>query len=421
MQISKKTFSNGLRFLSVPIAGLQSVSTIVLTGVGSRYESEDKAGISHTFEHMAFKGTTKRPDPLQITREIEEIGGEWNAFTSHDKTGYWIKSSLKHINLVLDILADIIINPLLSPKELEKERKIILEEAKMYRDLPDRHVFDMIYSQVFRGDPLGRNVIGTDQSIRKINSDDLRNFVSEYYHSKNMVVAVAGNIPPELETTIQNHFGPLSPGNVAKHPLVNIAADKASVVIDNRKIEQTHLVLGLESLSSVDQDYFALQVMNNILGQGLSSRIVTEVREKRGLAYSVSSDVDSFHDTGLFMIYAGVNKLKLVDALSCIVNELSKITKHKVSSGELNKSKQSMVGRIELSLENTVGIAQRFGIDELINERVLPTREIISLIERVTEEDILRVATRIFKSEKLSLSVIGEVEGESRLQNLLKL
>lgn len=421
MDVHKSVLANGLRLLTIPIPGLESVTCLVLTGVGSRYEPREKLGISHVLEHMAFKGTTKRPKPLDIANLVEGVGGAWNAFTSKEMTGYWIKLSGDHFDLALDVLSDILLNPVLNEKELKKEVGVVLEEAKMRKDTPRIHIYDMFDEQLLGDQPLGWDTIGTPQSLRSLNRSDLTQFISKYYKTENMVVVAAGKVNQDVTVKIERYFSGLRSGKTPAYQAALMNQEKPRVKIDHRSTEQAHLAIGVEGVSHTDQDYYPLQVMETILGHGMSSRLWESVRENKGLAYTVRTSSDSYHDTGVFVTYAGVDLNKVDSAVEAILFEYHKLRLKKVDPAELVKGKEYIKGRLKLGLEDTEEVATMFGLRELLERRVLTVSDIISLVERVTAEDILRVATRIFKEENLNLSLIGPFNDENRFLKLLKL
>jgi predicted Zn-dependent peptidase len=420
MKVKNKILPNGLRLITANIEGLESVTALVLTAVGSRYEPKERLGISHVLEHMTFKGTKNRPNPGDISRAIEEVGGDSNAFTSKEFTGYFIRLSADKTDVALDILSDILLYPIFDPKELKKEEGVVLEERKKDIDIPSRHIFDMIEEQVFGDQPLGWSIIGTPRSVRSIKQPDLFDFVSKYYRPQNMVVVVAGKVSRDIETQVQKYFGALTAKEAPGYEAALVKQSAPRVQIDKRKFEQANLALAVEGVNRSDQDYYPLMVLNSVLGEGMSSRLFQSVREKRGLAYTVRSGADSYHDTGIFVIYAGVGLSKVEEAITAILEELTRLTKEKIPAAEIKKGKEVLKGRLKLSMESTLNVAEEFGLRELLEKRVLTVEEIINLIDRVTADDIFRVATRVFKTERLNLSLIGPFEDETRFLKLLK-
>lgn len=421
MEVKKTILSNGLRLITVNVPGLESVGCVVLTGVGSRYETKDKLGISHVLEHMAFKGTTKRPKAKDIATLVEGVGGEWNAFTDKEETAYWIKLGGENLGLALDVLSDILINPILDPQELTKEKGVVLEEIKMRRDTPRIHIDDIFAEQVLGDQPIGWDTAGDKKSLDKIERSDVKTFIDSYYKSDNMVVALAGKIPGDVTETVERFFSGLARGKTPGYLAAVMEQSAPSVQIDRRPTEQAHIALGVEGVARSDQDYYPLQLLVNVLGEGMSSRLWESIREEKGLAYTVRAGSDSYHDTGLVMVYVGVATDKAEAAVQAILEEMKKIIESKVTSAELNKAKANLKGRLKLSLEETDHLAVTFGLRELLENRVLTVDDIITLIDRVTDKDILRVATRIFRTEKLNLSLIGPYEEKDRFLKLLKL
>lgn len=420
MEVKKSILPNGLRLITANIPGLESVTCLVLTGVGSRYETKEKLGISHVLEHMAFKGTKKRPTPREIATLVEGVGASWNAFTWKEMTGYWIKLGSNHLDLALDVISDTLLNSVLDEKEIKKEIGVVLEERKMYLDTPIRHIQDLIDQQVLGDQPVGWDTLGTPESLSAIERPDLVNFITTYYKAENMVIAVAGKIPEDIEVRVQRYFGDLPVGKTPGYKAAVVEQSKPRAVLNFRKTEQAHIAIGVEGVSYLDQDHFPLQVLDVILGQGMSSRLFVFVREKKGLAYTVRSNNLNFHDTGTFFVYAGVDLKKADQSVTAILQEMKKLATEKVNVDELNKGKEFLKGGIKLALEDTREVAEMFGLRELLEKRVLTEEEISNLIDRVTAEDILRVATRLFRTEKLNLSLIGPFEDGNRFLKLLQ-
>jgi predicted Zn-dependent peptidase len=420
MDVKKQVLPNGLRLLTADIPGLESITCLVLTAVGSRYEPREKLGISHVLEHMTFKGTKNRPNPGDISKAIEEVGGDSNAFTSKEFTGYFIRLSSDKLEVALDILSDILLNPIFDSKELKKEEGVVLEERKKDIDIPSRHIFDLIEEQVFGDQPLGWSIIGTPDSVLSIDQPDLFNFVSKYYRPQNMVVVIAGKIPSNAASIVERRFNQRGKDEVPSYSAALVEQSSPRVQIDKRKFEQANLALAVEGVDRSDQDFYPLMVLNAILGEGMSSRLFQSVREKRGLAYTVRSSADSYHDAGIFTVYAGVGISKVDEAIKAILEELSLISKIKVPAPEIQKGKEVLKGHLRLGMESTLNVAEEFGLRELLEKRVLSVEEVVTLIDRVTEDDIFRVATRLFKTEKLNLSLIGPFDDENRFLKLLK-
>ncbi len=420
MDIKKAILPNGLRLVTADIPGLESVTCMILTEVGSRYESRDKLGLSHVFEHMVFKGTKTRPIPGDIAEAIESVGGDSNAFTSKEFTGYYIRLSSEKLELALDLLSDMVLNPIFNPDELKKELEVVLEERKKNIDVPARHIYDMIEEEVFGDQPIGWPIIGTPESVRSVSQADLFDFISTYYRPQNMVVVIAGKLPTDVGTKVEKYLHKLKAKDVPAYQAAIVEQVSPRVYIDKRKFEQANLIVAVEGVARSDQDQYPLKVLNAVLGEGMSSRLFRELREKRGLAYAVRSYSENYHDTGIFEVYAGVGLDKVDEAVKTIVGEFGKVIAAKVSDKELQKGKEIIKGQLKLELESTLGVAEEIGLRELLEKQVLTVEEISSLVDRVTAEDVLRAAKRIFRTEKLNLSLIGPFEDEKRFLKLLK-
>lgn len=420
MEVSRSTLPNGLRLVVLPIEGVASTTVVVAVGVGSRYETKSKNGLSHVLEHMAFKGTKKRPSTLAIAHEIENVGGVWNAFTTNEMTAYWVKISSDHLEVALDVLADILTNSTFPEEELTKELNVIKEEMKMYQDDPGNYVQELVEEEIFGNQPIGWPIIGHEKSVSSIERADLTQIVSNYYHTGNMVIGIAGQIPPGIEKKTAKFFAGVSGGQRQGFIPANPGPYGKKVQLQSKKTEQTHLAIGLEALPRLDPDYYSLRALCTILGRGMSSRLFTTVRERMGLAYAVATFEHGYIDTGYVITYAGVSTAKVEPALSSILDQFSLIRNEKVTEVELIRAKEYLKGHLKLNTENTSWVAENIARQELLDERILMVEDVSNLIDQVTIDDIFRVAEMIFQTDRLKLALIGPFEDGNRFQKLLK-
>ncbi|OGH43045.1 MAG: hypothetical protein A3B53_00690 [Candidatus Levybacteria bacterium RIFCSPLOWO2_01_FULL_42_15] len=426
MQYNRTVLSNGLRVITVPMPSLQSATVLVMVGAGSRYETKQNNGISHFLEHMAFKGTKKRPSALAISTLVDGIGGEVNAFTGKETTGYYIKSLATHVDLSLDILSDMLQNSLFDKAEIQKERGVILEEINLYEDTPARKIGD-VYEQALYGDtPMGWDIAGEKKIIRSINQSDFVSYLNTLYSPHNMVVVVAGGIDVEkTEALTTRYFGGMKRSQIKRFkPLIEVQS-KPFVFIKPKKTEQVHIALGVRTVPLEHPHHYPLAVLSAILGGGMSSRLFHEVREKRGLAYYVRTSSDHYQDCGSLVSLAGVDAKRVDEAIRVIVEEYNKVKseKLKVKSSELIKAKEFIKGHMMLELEDSKSVAGFYAHKELLERTIDNPSDVLAKIDKVELSDIEDVAKSYFTPARLNLAAIGNFDGANRqrFEKLLEL
>jgi predicted Zn-dependent peptidase len=422
MNYKKINLKNGLRILTVPMQETQTVTVVVLVGVGSRYESEKEAGLSHFIEHMFFKGTEKRPTALSISEELDAIGGEFNAFTSKGSTGYYVKVDAKHIDVALDVVSDMYLNSTISETEVEKERGTIIQELNMYEDMPMRSVGDVFENLLYPRTNLGRDIIGYKKTIGAFKRADFMKYLKKFYLANDTVICVAGKFDEKkIIEKIKDYFREMLEG---KKPQIKKVIEKQkvpSVRIKFKKTDQTQMVLGVRAYDQFSEKRFALSLLSIILGGNMSSRLFIEVREKRGLAYYVRTNTESFEECGYLATQAGVEHKNLTLALETILAEYKKIAKEKVSEKELQKAKDYIKGKMVMGMEASDEVAMFFVGQELARKEILKREEIFRRIDQVKAEDILAIAKDIFQDKKLNLAIIGPHKNSEKLQKMLRL
>lgn len=420
----KITLPNGLRLILTPLPAFRSVTAIILCGAGSRYETPQTNGISHFLEHMFFKGTKKRPQASDISHALDEIGADYNAFTGKETTGYHIKAASEHLPLLIDMLEDMLWNSKFDEAEIEKERGVIIEEINLYEDTPMRRVAE-VYEHVLWGDqPLGWDIGGRKEVIKKITRRDFLDYIQARYVPNNMVVGIAGAFNKKAAIELINRrFGQKSGHKghevAACTPVIEDQKKPAQKII-YKKTDQAHLVVGFRGFKIGHPDRYNAGILATILGGGMSSRLFLNVREKRGLAYYVRADNDSYLDTGTMAASAGVDLKRIDDALKVILEEFAGITKEAPSQKELKKAKEYIKGKIILSWEDSRTVALAYGTDDLLEGRVRPLDEYLKRIDEVDAQDILRVAQFLFTGSKLNLAVIGPFRDPKRFEKILK-
>ncbi len=422
MQYHIHTLKNGLRIVLAPMPGNETASVMVMTGTGSRYENAHENGLAHFLEHMFFKGTKMRPSAKVIAEELDSVGSMYNAYTSKERTAYYAKVAARYIDTALDVISDISINSTLPAKEITKERGAVIQEIDMYEDMPARTVDNVFDALIFGADhPLGRTILGPKENIRTFTRNDFAAYLKRNYTPLNTVVVVAGSFDEKkVLTKIEKVFGNLKHGNPPTFISFASEQNEPRVAIKEKKTDQTNFMIGVPAYPYLHADEFTLAILNTILGEGMSSRLFTEVREKRGLAYSVHSWVDRYPDTGYFVVQAGIEHAKLEKTIATILGEFKKVKKTKVSATELTKAKSYLKGTLALRLETSDEIANSAATSMINMGRVRPLEEIIKGIDAVTADDVERVAKDILKTEKLNLAIIGPSGDKTRLLKLLR-
>jgi len=403
------SLANGIRIVTYKMKESQSVSASIFVRVGSRYEKFNvNSGVSHFLEHLLFKGTKKRPSAKIISEEIDAVGGYNNAYTTEDMTNFYIKVPKEYAGLALDILADMVRNPLLDPKEIDRERGVIIEEMNVYKDDPSRYVWSLIPPLIWPDDPLSRDTIGTKRVINSISTKTIVDYKNYYYSPANLVVSVAGNITHrEVVKNIKKLMGDIPKSHSIDFEPVH-KEDQAKITKAFKKdTNQAHFIIASEAYRYDHADAPATKVMTAILGAGMSSRLFINVRERLGLAYTVYSNYHQFVDTGLFSVYAGVNLDKIDQALVAVLKELKKIQNISVGETELQKGKRKLKGALQMALESNDYIADNIGTQLTLTNKIRGIREVLSKIDAVTANDVQRVAAKLLDSKSLRFAIIA--------------
>ncbi|OGH10460.1 MAG: hypothetical protein A2857_00095 [Candidatus Levybacteria bacterium RIFCSPHIGHO2_01_FULL_36_15] len=423
MKYQYSKLKNGLKVILVPIKEVGSATTMLLVGAGSRYENKNNNGISHFLEHMAFKGTKKRPTALEIASLIDGIGAESNAFTGKELTGYYIKSSSNHVELSLDILSDIISSSLLDKAEIDRERGVILEEINLYEDTPVRKIADIFERLLYGDTPMGWDIAGEKEIIKKATREDFVSYMSKLYSASNMVLIIAGSIDVESVLKKAEKYFSAFTGFKTKG-FLNTKEEQtgASTLLKNKKTEQAHFALGVRTIGLLDEkDRYPLSVLSSILGGGMSSRLFHEVRERRGLAYYVRTIPESYIDRGYLATFAGVDPKRIDDAIKVVIDEYEKIKdKSSVKEEELKKAKEYLRGHFILDLEDTKSVASFYGSSEMLEKKIENPEDVIEKLNKVTLEEVNRVANKYLDKNRLNLGLIGDFQDESHFQKLLE-
>lgn len=420
MEYKIVTLKNSLRLILIPRKSTEVVTVLAMFKVGSRQEDDEIAGISHVLEHMHYKGTEKRPTGIKIAEFIESIGGEHNAFTGKEYTGYYTKVMPKHLEKGFDFLSDNLLNSKMDSTELEREKQVILQEINMYEDLPMEKVGSHFEKVVFGDNALGRDIIGFKKSVADTTREKLLDYKHKYYQAKNGVVALAGNFGEYSEDEIiemAEKYFIFEDGPTQEESQIELI-DKKGHFAEVKKTEQTHLVIGFKTVSLNHPDYFKIEILATILGGSMSSRMFEEVREKRGLAYAVRTNTAAYTESGEISTQAGVEHEKLYEAIEAIIGEYKRIKEEPVPESELAKAKEIKLGRMLIRTEDSEEVAFHFASDALLGTKILTFDEIREIYQKITTDDIMEMAKKYLVNEKMALSVIGPDIDQEKLEKI---
>ena len=417
----RTTLPNGLRVVSETMPHTRSVSISIYVGAGSRYETRPQAGMSHFVEHMLFKGSARRPTAQLISEAVDGVGGLLNGGTDRELTVYYVKVARPHFELAADILVDMVRHPLFEPEELEKERSVIIEELRSVADSPAQQVEVLLDEIVFPDQPLGWDVAGFESTVQTISREAMLTYLRRQYAPNNVVIGVAGCVSHvEVVDLMQRLLGDWAPDEPAAwFPAVDGQTAPRSA-LKTRRTEQAHISLALRGFSSVHPDRYALDLLSVVLGEGMSSRLFMELRERRSLCYDVHTYTSKYLDTGTFNLYAGVDPKKAVDAVQAILVELVR-ARDGIPDAELQKAKELVKGRTLLRMEDTRNVSGWIGTQEILFGKIRTADEVVAEIERVTPDQVARVATEVIQTERLSLAVVGPYRSDRRFASLLRL
>ena len=415
----RSTLQNGIRLLTAPMPQAQSVSCFLMLAAGSRYETWETSGIAHFAEHMFFKGTERRPTARDIAGEVDAIGGEFNAFTGKEYTGYYVRCAAEHRDVALDVIVDMIRRSKFDAGEIDREKGVIIEEMNMYFDTP-RDFIDGVYEELVYGDhPLGWDIIGRKETVRGATRETFLGYLDRWYKPSRMVVGIGGRIGDGLTERVEELLGDLDDGPTGSPAPALAAVNGSRVKIHTKQSDQAHICLGVRSRPIGDPDRYVLMVLSTVLGGGMSSRLFTEVRERRGLAYYVFATNHSYTDAGSLYAQAGVDIERIDDAVETVAAELKQVAAEAVPEDELRKAKNFAKGRFVLQIESPHGLIM-FGLRrEVLEGRVPEPEEVLAGIEAVTAEDVQRIARELIAERALRLAVIGPFEDPERFEKLL--
>lgn len=417
----KTTLHSGLRIIVVPMKNTSAVTSMVFVKAGSRYERKEENGISHLLEHLFFEGTKKRPD-VAIKRELDRIGAVNNAYTSFDHTAYYVKADGKFFDLSMDVLSDMYLNSVFRPASIEKERRVVVEEIRMYKDTPRKHVWDNFYRLLYPNNALGWPITGPEKTVLSMQRSNFISYMERFYSAENTIIVIAGNVSErQAVETVKKYFKAIPKGKAtALDPVVD-AQKNPRVHAEYKKIDQAHIVLGVNAYSASDPRRYALEVLSAIMGGYFSSRLMLSVRDKLGLAYYVGCDANQHEDTGTFSAYAGLNVKNVGVGIAAIMKEFKKIKKTLISQREIDDAKSHIEGALSLQIEASDNVAMHAGWSEVLSGKIETPEEYMKHIRKVTAHDLRAIANDLLKTERLNLAVIGPFKDAQQFEKLLQL
>lgn len=419
--VHRSVLPSGLRLLVVPMAGTSAVTFFLVVGTGSRHETPHIAGLSHFLEHLFFKGSRKRPTTRAISEEIDRVGGEMNAFTSKEWTAFYAKASHRHAALIVDVISDMVLHPLLRPVEIDRERGVIIEEINMYEDTPMKSIGEFFEETLFGTHALAHPIIGTKENIARLPRATILRYLRRQYRAGSAVACLAGNVDPgEGEQVLRSALARFPRGRADAPARFARGFGQSRIRAKEKKTDQTHVVIGVPGVHTLHKDRPTLDLLSAILGGGMSSRLFIEVRERRGLAYSVRTLPEYFVDTGYLATQAGVDTRKFQEACRVIIREYSQLRTRRVANAELAKAREFLKGKLLLGLETSDEAAQFVALQEVLLNRILTPDDIFRLLDAVSPADLLRAAKTYLRPEALRLVTIGPGASETTLTALLR-
>ncbi|MBI3888430.1 insulinase family protein [Candidatus Nomurabacteria bacterium] len=421
MKFSKKVLKNGLRVVTIPMKDNPTATVLVLVEAGSKYEEKKVNGISHFLEHMCFKGTIKRPKAIDISRELDAIGSQYNAFTAQEYTGYYAKSDAKHFHKIFDVVTDIYLNSTFPDTEMQKEKGVIIEEINMYEDLPNRHVQDLMMKLLYGDQPAGWNIAGEKENILNMKRDDFVNYKKQHYLPEATVLVVSGAVTEkQVMSEVNKIFGDAVRGKKVGKLKVKEVQNHPEALINFKKTDQTHFVLGVRSQDLFNKKSAVISILGGVLGGGMSSRLFQKLREEMGVGYYVRAYNDAYTDHGFFQISAGVDNKRIVEVIKAVLAEYNKLKRELVSKEELEKVKECLIGNMKLALESSDDIANFYGGQELLKRELKNAEDKAKELRKVTAKQIQDLAEDIFKDSKLNLALIGPFKDKAKFLKILK-
>jgi len=412
---------SGLNLIYAPQKS-KAATLLVMIRVGSKYEKDKIAGLSHFLEHMFFKGTDKRPDTKAISEYLDEVGGEYNAFTSKEYTGFYAKVAIEHVERAFDFISDILLNSKCREEDIEREKGVIIEEMNMYQDNPMAYVGEKFEELLYKDQPAGRLIIGDKESVNSMRKANFEDYYKKHYLASNVVLCLAGDIKEDkFKNLSEKYFKGIKSGNVMEKEKVVEKQSSPAILLMNKKTDQTHFCLGFRAYDVFNKKKYALKILSTILGETMSSKLFLEVREKLGLCYYIRSSVETYTDSGYFIVQAGVDNMKINKAIKATINEFRKILDEGISNKDINKAKEYIRGKMMIGLETSDELASFLTNQKILKDEIKTEEELFKNIEKVTKNDIKKVATEVFSDKNLNLSIIGPHGNEDKFKKILKI
>lgn len=429
---SLTTLKSGLPVITVPMPSVKSVTVLVLANTGSRYEKPMEHGIAHFFEHMVFKGTDKFPTPQELASVVDSVGADFNAFTSKEYTGYYVKTASEHVDLALDVVSDMLLTPKLRQTDIDREKNVIIEEMNMYADTPARYINDLFDQMMFEGSGLGHDIVGTRETVSSLTTQHFQQFLQQWYGLGNMLLIMAGDEKvlndPKTMVVVNDMFSKTLVADRIKDK-VNLSAylppqalAAKRLHVEYKETEQAHLVFGWPSINRTDPRRYALSVLSTILGGNMSSRLFSEIREKRGLCYYVHADADMYHDIGVFGAAAGVDPKRVEEAITVVIEEFEDVAsgKHPITQEELQKAQEYVAGKMVLGFEDSESVAQYYGMRQLLSNKIEEPEAVLEKVRQVKLEDMQALAAELVKGPELRLAVIGPFKDLAPFEKIME-
>lgn len=417
---NKTILKNGLRVVTYPMKDTKTLTLLILIATGSKYETKEINGISHLLEHMAFKGTARRPNTLDIAKELDKVGGVYNAFTGKEFMGFWVKVDSRHFDLAADVLSDMLFNSLFKAEEIEKEKRVIFEEINMIKDNPQGFVLEIWEKLLYGDQPAGWMISGERETLEKISRQDIVNYFQKYFTAENAVIALAGDFQEkDAIGKMEKFFNGFNPAQLVQKETAKEYQEAPQILLDFKETGQAHLCLGTRAFNIFQKEKYPLAVLTNLLGGIMSSRLFIKVREKEGLCYYIRTHLEHYTDTGYLVTHAGVENSNIEKAIKLILEEYKDLSQNKVPEDELKKAKDNIMGHVYLGLETSDAWASFFGLQEILEKKILSPEETLTEIEKVSADDILKIAKEIFVPEKLNLAVVGPFKEEEKFRKIL--
>jgi len=420
--VSHTILPNGISLVVVPLANTGAATTMVFMGVGSRYESDKQQGLAHFTEHLVFKGGRKYKSTQAITETLDAIGGEFNAFTSHEYTGFYTKTAAEHVPLSFDVLSDMLLHATFPADELEKEKGVIVEEINMYEDMPMRKVEYTLMDLLFGDSPIGRSILGTKESVTHFTAEDFHAYRKQFYMGRQCTIVVTGAVEVNhVKKLAEEYFGAMPEGDTYKPSEAHLLNVDKRVKVEEKASEQSHFILAVEAYPNADPRRYALRLLATMLGGNMSSRLFVKVREEQGLCYYVRASTDTYQDVGFLVASAGVDNNRLTNALKAVLNQFSEILVHGIKQDELSRAKSYLKGRTLLAMEDSEHVAEYYAAQDRLEDTRDTPEQVLAELEKVQIADIMAVAKDLFQDHKLRLAVIGPKHHADKLEALLTL